>query len=198
MESENRLSLHAFCRDNGLAKSTVYERCKLLGISTSEGLSVDDCNRLCREFKFKPVQVQAIPEAVSSTRPHVESGNHQIVLSAPSLPATLTLENLRSGSVTSIADPLNVAASFLQNADALIAAMNGDLQRRQQELQQTATAKDAIAQKAQELKLESRLYQQNANAIDQAQTQATTQLTTALEALQAFTKKPDGESESSS
>ncbi|HEY9631727.1 MAG TPA: hypothetical protein V6C84_30920 [Coleofasciculaceae cyanobacterium] len=195
MESENRLSLHAFCRDNGLAKSTVYERCKSLEISTSDGLSSDDCARLCREFNVKPVQAQIIPEAVSPTHPHIESGNHHIVLSAPSLPATLTLENLRSGSVTSIADPLNVAASFLQNADALIAAMNGDLQRRQQELQQTATAKEAIAQKAQELKFESRLYQQNANAIDQAQTQATTQLTTALEALQAFTKKPDGESE---
>ncbi|MBW4662202.1 MAG: hypothetical protein KME15_26415 [Drouetiella hepatica Uher 2000/2452] len=196
MESVNRLSLHAFCRDNNLAKSTVYERCKQLEINTSDGLSSDDCDHLCREFNVKPVQKQAIPE--SATRPHIESGNHQIVLSAPSLPATLTLENLRSGSVTSIADPLNVAASFLQNADALIAAMNGDLQRRQQELQQTATAKDAIAQKAQELKLESRLYQQNANAIDQAQTQATTQLTTALEALQAFTKKPDGELEPSS
>lgn len=195
MENSNRISLHGFCRDHNLPKSTVYERCKLLEISTSDGLSSDDCDRLLKEFNVKPAHVSITAESVSLTRPHVESGNHQIVLTAPALPVALTLENLRTGTVTSIADPLSVAAAFLENADALIAAMNGDLQRRQQELQQTATAKEAVAQKAQELKSESRLYQVTASAIGQAQTQATTQLTTALEALQAFEKKPDGESE---
>ncbi|MBW4661080.1 MAG: hypothetical protein KME15_20590 [Drouetiella hepatica Uher 2000/2452] len=198
METQDRVSLHGFCRDNNLPKSTVYERCKTMGIITSDGLCADDCDRLLKEFNVKPAQVHLTAESVSLTRPHVESGNHQIVLTAPALPLTLTLENLRTGTVASIADPLSVAAAFLENADALIAAMNGDLHRRQQELQQTASAKEAVAQKAQELKLESRLYQQNAGAIDQAQNQATAQLSTALEALQSFTKKPDGESEPSS
>jgi len=148
MESQDHVSLHGFCRDNNLPKSTVYERCKTMGNITSDGLSTDDCDHLLKEFKVKPPQAHLTAESVSLTHPHVDAGNHQIVLSVPALPVALALENLRTGAVTSIADPLNVAAAFLENADALISAMNGDLQRRQQELQQTTTAKEAIAQKA--------------------------------------------------
>jgi len=39
----NRISLHGFCRNHDLAKSSVYDRCKEIGIATSDGLSPADC-----------------------------------------------------------------------------------------------------------------------------------------------------------
>jgi len=76
MESQEHVSLHGFCRDNNLPKSTVYERCKLLGIVTSDGLSADDCDRLLEAFSVKSKSDGEVLGTVSATRPHIEAGNH--------------------------------------------------------------------------------------------------------------------------
>lgn len=54
------ISLHSFCKENGLPKSSVYRRCQEINISTSDGLSESDCDRLLQEFGVTPV-VEAEP-----------------------------------------------------------------------------------------------------------------------------------------
>lgn len=137
---------------------------------------------------------QAEPTAVT-----VEVGNHQLVLSAPDLPQTYSLETLRTDEALQFDDPLAIAAQFLVIADQVQAAMETDISQREQKLAATRQAKDTIAAKAQELKLEQRLYKQQTHLIDTAQTHETQSLQTALSTLQnlgkptAPTDSPTGE-----
>jgi hypothetical protein len=49
------ISLSSFCKEYDLAKSTVYKRAQALRINVSEGLSLEDCDRLLVEFNKVPV-----------------------------------------------------------------------------------------------------------------------------------------------
>ena len=130
----------------------------------------------------------AIPPSVT-----VEVGNHQILLNAPQLPQSYTLEGLRTTEAVSIADPLAVAAQFLQAADLVIDGMNQDLKQRQHQLEQTRKAKDAIAAKKQQLELEARLYQMQTSGLDAAVTRTTQTLQDDLTALQRMGKPTSGD-----
>ncbi len=66
--------------------------------------------------------------------------------------------------------------------------MDADIEQREQKLAATRQAKDTIAAKAQELKLEQRFYKERTHFIDTAQTHETQSLQTALSALQGLGK----------
>jgi hypothetical protein len=189
MDIATRISLHGFCRNHDLAKSTVYDRCKEIGIATSDGLSPDDCTRLRHEFNLKPSAPEPTATPVQAT---VETGNHYLVLSTPQLPQTYSLEGLRQSDAIGFEDPLALAAKFLQDADLVQVAMQQDIALRQQRLTQTQQAKDAIASKTQQLQLEARLYQLQAGHLDTALTNETQALTEQMQQLNRMGKPADG------
>jgi len=127
------------------------------------------------------------PEAAPATVT-VEVGNHQLVLSAPELPQTYSLETLRADEALQFEDPLAIAAQFLVIADQVQTAMESDINQREQKLAATRQAKETIAAKAQDLKLEQRLYKERTHFIDTAQTHETQSLQTALSTLQGLGK----------
>ncbi len=178
-----KTSLTKFCKDYSLAKTTVFNRCKELGIDTSEGVSPGDCDRLLHEFDIAPSEPE--PEPIQTT---VEVGNHQIVLSTPELPAQFSLESLRFGESITFEDPLVIASQFIAVADQISDAMETDLDNRKAKLNQTKQAKDAIAAKAMALKLQQQRYQEKAYRIDSEQSDQTDSLKEALELLQALGK----------
>jgi len=181
------ISLTKFCKDHALPKSTVYRRCGELNIDTSDGVSPADCDRLLHEFDKTPE-----PEKPQIT---VESGNHQIVLAAPQLPQTYSLESLRlSTDVVSYEDPLAVAAQFIEAADQLSAAMEQDLQQRAAALQRTVQAKEALQAKALELKIQSKIYREEAAWQNAVHSAATAQLQQAIGQLQPLGKPAASES----
>ncbi len=180
------ISLTKFCKDNDLPKSSVYRRCQELNISTADGLASSDADRLLHEFDLIP-QTEEPAAAVTAT---VEIGNHQIVLAHPQLPQTYSLESLRSSEAISMDDPLAVAQQFLEVANNLTTAMKGDIAQREQRLNETRKAKDTIAAKAAELRLESRLYQLQTSVLDKSVTAETTALQEALAQLQTLGKSP--------
>ncbi len=181
----NRISLHGFCRNHDLAKSSVYDRCKEIGIATSDGLSPADCDRLRLEFNVQPTAPEPAATPVQVT---VQAGNHYMVLSTPQLPQTYSLEGLRSSEAVGFDDPLAIAARFPQDADTLKSAMQQDIVQRQQRLAQTQQAKDAIAAKTQKLQLEARLYQMQSQGLDTALTSETQQLSEQLQQLNRMGK----------
>lgn len=61
------ISLHAFCKEFGLPKSSVFRRCKELGINTSDGLDKEACSRLLQEFGKAPVTPVDLPKDVSAS-----------------------------------------------------------------------------------------------------------------------------------
>jgi hypothetical protein len=172
------ISLSQFCKDHSLPKSSVYNRCKDLGIDTSNGLDDAAQATLIREFKVKLPTPQVT----------VETGNHQIVLATPELPQTYTLEGLRVSEAIAFDDPLAIAEQFLQTADLLTSAMQNDIDQREHRLKQTKQAQSKIAAKANELKLEQRLYRERASMLDSALSEESQTLQTALSQLQSLGK----------
>ena len=179
-------SLTKFCKDHDLPKSTVHRRCQELRIDTSDGLAADDCDRLLHEFDCIP---SAAPEPeTTALSVEVQTGNHQMILPTPEMPAGYSLEKLRTGEASFIKDPLEVATKFLRVADSLKKAMHSDIEARQQRLDQTKQAKEQIEKKASELSLESRLYQMQTSQLDKSVSEETSALQDALVLLQALGK----------
>ncbi|MBE7383812.1 MAG: hypothetical protein F6J95_020650 [Leptolyngbya sp. SIO1E4] len=116
----------------------------------------------------------------------VEMGNHCQALTMPEINGTtFSLEHFRADDVTALTfeNPDTIADEFLAVADVLIQGMDADIKTREERLQKTRTAKGRVAAKAQELKLEKRLYQHRARDLDTAQTTETQTLQDAIAGL---------------
>jgi AcrR family transcriptional regulator len=136
---------------------------------------------------------QAI-EPVKAVEVTVETGNHCHALNQPEIGGTeFSLERFRADDVQALIfeDPNAVADQFLAVADQLVAGMEADIAAREQRLRATRTAQGKVATKAQELKLEQRLYRDRAKDLDTAQTDETRALQDAVTALQSLGKSPD-------
>ena len=185
-----KISLTKLCKDYDLPKSTVYRRAQELKLDTSEGLTPAACEQLLHEFDVVPQQPAAEPIELDKQSITVEIGNHVLVLSQPEMPQTYSLESLRQSEVVAFDDPLSIAAQFLQTADVLTAEMQRDIRVREQKLQQTQQAKAMIAEKANEFKLEARLYRERTAMLATAQSQETQNLQHSLNTLQTLGKSP--------
>jgi len=71
------ISLHRFCKENGLSKGSVHARCKEFSIDTSSGLSDEDVAVLEAHFKIRPKSVK-----VEVDPPEVQAGTLDIYTSA--------------------------------------------------------------------------------------------------------------------
>ena len=185
------ISLSSFANKYTVNKGTVYRKCQELGISTVAGLDQEAVDRLLNAFGLN--KQDSIPDReLMDAVPTVEVGNHAMVLAAPTLPSSYSLETLRTSEVTAFEDPLAVANQALAIADQIQQAMKQDLQQRQIQLQQTTQANDALGQKIQEMKLEQRLYQMQADQLNQQTTAKTQSLQDAIAALGKLGKQESG------
>lgn len=189
------ISLHKFCKDNGIPKTSAYDRCKLLDIPTRDGLAPDDQKVLLREFDLPVVDE---PETGTTESPagglSVHTGNHCTTLDVPSYEGlTVDLGQFRDSSALVIDDPLAVADQFLHTADLILAGLDSDIAAREKRLQATKQAQSKIATKAQELALEQRLYRLQTSQLDGAQTDETKALADALKQLQSLGKPAEAD-----
>jgi len=180
-------SLHTLCKEHDLPKTSVRRYLLAHGFDTSEGLGDDAVAKALKQFKPSAIA----PSVSPSVAPTVETaavvvGNHAITLSAPTMPAQYSLENLRVGNAVSFDDPLAVAASFLQTADILEDAMKNDIANRQARLEATKAAAHSIAEKRQNLQLEARLYQLQTQQLDSSLSAQTAELQSELGKLEQF------------
>ncbi|PZO36919.1 MAG: hypothetical protein DCF17_16640 [Shackletoniella antarctica] len=177
------VSLHAFCRDNGLAKTTVRRWLNENNFSTSDGLSPEAIAAATAQFC---PQAEPEPPAGAMT---IHAGNHCTTIDLPNYQGmTVDLAQFRDSEALIIDDPMAVAAQFLQTADLIQGALGADIAAREQRLQRTKQAQQAVAAKAQELSLEQRLYRLQTGQLDQQQTDETTALADALAQLQSLGK----------
>lgn len=174
------ISLSAFCKQHDIPKSSAYRKAQEMGIDTAEGLTPEDCDRLLTAMGKTP-----------AVKVEVETGNHAITLATPELPQTYSLEGLRQSEAISFEDPLAIAQQFLQVADQLQTAFDADIQAREQRLNQTRQAKEQIATKAAELKLEQRLYKLQTTQLDTQLSSETQDLQQQLQLLQKLGKPQD-------
>ena len=186
------VSLHAFCRDNDLAKTTVRRWLNEQGFSTSDGLSPEAVEAAQAQFCPVPAPAEPEPEPPAAPAPAamtIHTGNHCTTLAVPGFDGlTVDLGQFRDSTALVIEDPLAVAEQFLQTADLIQGALAVDIAEREQRLARTKQAQAQVATKAQQLALEQRLYRLQTAQLDQAQTNETTALADALAQLQSLGK----------
>ena len=191
MQTET-VSLHAFCRDNDLAKTTVRRWLNEQGFSTSDGLSPEAVEAAQAQFCPVPAPAEPEPEPPAAPAPAamtIHTGNHCTTLAVPGFDGlTVDLGQFRDSTALVIEDPLAVAEQFLQTADLIQGALAVDIAEREQRLARTKQAQAQVATKAQQLALEQRLYRLQTAQLDQAQTNETTALADALAQLQSLGK----------
>jgi hypothetical protein len=187
--STEPVSLHAFCRDHDLSKTTVRRWLLDNGYSTSDGLSPEAVE--AAQTQFCP---QAAPPAPA--RLTIHTGNPYQTLDTPGFDGlTIDLGQFRDSEALVLDDPLAVAIQFLQTADHIQSALQADIKAREQRLAQTKQAQDAIATKAQQLQLEQGRYRLQTAQLNQAQTTETQALAANLAQLQSLGKPTAADSE---
>lgn len=179
------VSLHSFCKEHGnLPKTSVRRWLNDNGYSTSDGLSALAVEAAIAQFCPPPAPTE--PAAGGMT---IHTGNHCTAIDLPDYQGlTVDLGQFRDSNALVIDDPLAVADQFLQTADMILAGLDSDIAAREQRLKATKQAQGKIAAKADELRLEQRLYRLQTSQIDQAQTEETTALADALSQLQSLGK----------
>ncbi|MEL6137853.1 MAG: hypothetical protein AAFR58_23600 [Cyanobacteria bacterium J06627_28] len=138
----------------------------------------------------QPIEPMTASEAVAVT---VETGNHCKAIAQPEMNGLgFSLEQFRANDIEALIfeHPDEVADQFLAVADQLVAGMGADIKAREQRLKVTQTAQNKVAEKAQELKLEQRLYRDRARDLDVAQTEQTQSLQESLKSLKSLGKPP--------
>jgi hypothetical protein len=185
------VSLHAFCKDNDLSKTSVRRWLIERGYSTSDGLSPDAVSAALGQFCVKP-EPEPPTEPAAPAPMTIHTGNHCTSIDLPNYQGmTIDLGQFRDSEALIIDDPMAVAAQFLQTADLIQGALGADIAAREQRLLRTKQAQQAVAAKAQELSLEQRLYKLQTGQLDQAQTDETSALADALTQLQSLGKPAD-------
>ena len=188
------VSLHSFCKDNDLAKTTVRRWLNEQGYSTADGLSAEAVEAAQAQFCPVPAPTEPEPEPTEPEAPAaagmtVFTGNHCTTLAAPGFDGlTVDLGQFRDSNALVIADPLAAAEQFLAAANMIQGALADDIAEREQRLARTKQAQAQVANKAQQLALEQRLYRLQAAQLDAATSDETSALADALAQLQSLGK----------
>jgi hypothetical protein len=132
----------------------------------------------------------ASPAASKAIEAVEVSVGSEIVLTAPEMPDTYSLEVIRGASHGEqiLQDPLGVANRFLQISTQLIEAMQVDISARERRLVETRRAKEMAQAKAQELQIEAKVYQLQSAEVSKSIKAETRQLESTLKELGKFEK----------
>jgi hypothetical protein len=182
-------SLHSFCKDHNLAKSTVHRWLKDNGFDTTEGLTPAAIAAITDHFCPEP-EPQEEPQA---TEPEVTVlGTVEATLEAPTFNSSVALARLRGGdgAIAAYADPMAAINQALQLFDAAESAMAQDLAQRQSLLSQTQAAARQIAQRAAALQQRETEYRIKSELLGVIQAQEQANLGELLGKAATFTAQP--------
>lgn len=149
-------SLHKFCKDNGIPKTSAYDRCKLLDIPTRDGLTPDDQGVLLREFGLAAEPeppTEPVPAALT-----IDVGNHRGGLSLPQPPSNIDLGTYRGENAALASFEPEDIDRFLAACDGFVEAVNADFQHQQAVTKQKEAAAAKVRSKVAEVQQASLLY----------------------------------------
>lgn len=172
-------SLHGFCKQYRLSKTSVRRWLLDRGFDTSKGMTQDAVEAALAEFVTQPS---------SSSPVTVLSGNHRVNLSTPVIEGSFDLGQFRDAESVSFSDPLAVAEQFLATAELIEYEMQADIERQRQKLSDTEVARKKISAKAQELMVKRHIYNDRSNDLAARQNSETQDLQQALSELQRLGK----------
>jgi hypothetical protein len=162
MQTET-VSLHSFCKDHDLAKTTVRRWLNEQGFSTADGLSAEAVEAAQAQFCPVPEPVEpeppTEPEAPAAGGLTIDVGNHRGQLALPQPPSGIDLGAYRgeNAALTSFA-PEDIDR-FLDACDGFVNAVNADYQQQQAVTLRKESAAAKVRSKVDQVKQASLIYQ---------------------------------------
>jgi hypothetical protein len=148
-------SLHSFCTQHDIPKTTVKRWLNDNGYDTSQGMSPDAVAAAKAHFRIADPQPEPASTAITPTV--IEVGNHRGQLALPQAPAVINLADYRGDVALTSFEPEDVDR-FLSGCDGFLEAVEADYQHQQAITQRKAQQAAAVKAKVEQVKEASLVY----------------------------------------
>ena len=146
-------SLHSFCTQYEIPKTTVKRWLNDNGYDTSQGMSPDAVAAAKAHFRIEDPQPEP---AITPTV--IEVGNHRGQLALPNAPASIDLGQYRGENAALTSFEATDIDRFLDSCDGFLEAVENDFQHQQAITQRKAQQAAAVKAKVEQVKEASLVY----------------------------------------
>jgi hypothetical protein len=151
-------SLHSFCTQYDIPKTTVKRWLNDNGYDTSQGMTAEAVAAAKAHFRLADPQPEPT-DATAITPTVIEVGNHRGALALPNAPAAINLADYRGENAALSSFQPEDIERFLSSCDGFLDAVEADYQHQQAITQRKAAAAQAVAAKVEAVKQASLVYQ---------------------------------------
>ncbi len=148
-------SLHSFCTQHEIPKTTVKRWLNENGFDTSQGMTSEAIAAAKQHFRID--EPQPSPSAPSITPTVIEVGNHRGQLALPSQPTAINLADFRGDVALTSFEPEDVDR-FLSGCDGFLEAVEADYAQQVTITQRKAQQAAAVKAKVEQVKEASLVY----------------------------------------
>ena len=148
-------SLHSFCTQHDIPKTTVKRWLNDNGYDTSQGMSPEAVAAAKAHFRIEDPQPEPTEPALNPTV--IEVGNHRGALALPTAPAAINLADYRGDVALTSFEPEDVDR-FLSSCDGFLEAVEADYHQQQAITQRKAQQAAAVKAKVEQVKEASLVY----------------------------------------
>ena len=156
-------SLHSFCTQHDIPKTTVKRWLNDNGYDTSQGMSPDAVAAAKAHFRIADPQPEPASTAITPTV--IEVGNHRGALALPNAPAAINLANYRGENAALTSFQPEDIERFLISCDGFLDAVEADYQQQKALTQRKAAAAAKVKAKVEEVKEASLVYKLRSESI---------------------------------
>jgi hypothetical protein len=152
-------SLHSFCSQYDVPKTSVKRWLNDQGFDTSQGMTEEAIAAAMAHFRIAPATPTA-PTATGGITSTTEiiTGNHRGQLALPSQPSSLDLSTYRGDAALTSFEPEDITR-FLESCDVFVQAVDADYKHQQAITQQKAAAAQQVKAKVEQVQQASLIYQ---------------------------------------
>jgi hypothetical protein len=149
-------SLHSFCTQYEIPKTTVKRWLNDNGYDTSQGMNPEAVAAAKAHFRIADPQPEPT-DATAITPTVIEVGNHRGQLALPNAPAAINLADYRGDVALTSFEPEDVDR-FLSSCDGFLEAVEADYHQQQAITQRKAQQAAAVKAKVEQVKEASLVY----------------------------------------
>lgn len=150
-------SLHSFCTQHKIPKTTVKRWLNDNGYDTSQGMSPEAVVAAKAHFRIEDPQPEPTDTAITPTV--IEVGNHRGPLALPSQPSAINLADYRGANAALTSFEPEDIERFLSSCDGFLNAVEADYQHQRAITQRKETAAAQVKAKVEQVKQASLVYQ---------------------------------------
>jgi len=150
-------SLHSFCTQHDIPKTTIKRWLNDNGFDTSQGMSPDAVAAAKAHFRIADPQPEPTETSTAITPTVIEVGNHRGQLALPNAPAAINLADYRGDVALTSFEPEDVDR-FLASCDGFLEAVEADYHQQQAITQRKAQQAAAVKAKVEQVKEASLTY----------------------------------------